>query len=51
MNDIFIFGVGLAVTLITGIGVVTSQVFAGYKKPNYSYQEAEIYVDPINKPV
>ena len=51
MNDIFIFGVGLAVTLITGMGVITSQVFAGYKKPNYTYKETEIYVAPPNKPV
>lgn len=51
MSDIFIFGVGLAVTFITGIGVITSQVFAAYKKPDYSYQETEIYVAPINKPV
>lgn len=51
MNDIFIFGVGLAVTLITGIGVITSQVFAGYKKPNYTYKESDVYVAPVNKPV
>ena len=32
MNEVVIFGVGVGVTLIVGIGVITSQVFAGYKK-------------------
>jgi hypothetical protein len=31
MDNIVIFGVGLAVTLIAGIGVITSQVFVAYK--------------------
>ena len=51
MNEVVIFGVGVGVTLIVGIGVITSQVFAGYKKPNYTYKETDIYVAPVNKPI
>ena len=50
MNDIVIFGVGLAVKLIAGMGVITSQVFAGYKKPEYSYKETDTYVAPVKEP-
>jgi len=32
MNNFTIFVVGLIVTLITGMGVITSEVFLGYKK-------------------
>jgi hypothetical protein len=34
MNNFTIFVVGIAVTLITGMGVLTSQVFMGYKEPH-----------------
>lgn len=51
MNELVIFGVGVGVTLIVGMGVITSQVFAGYKKPNYTYKETDVYVAPVNKPV
>ena len=51
MNEVVIFGVVVGVTLIVGIGVITSQVFAGYKKPNYTYKETDIYVAPVNKPI
>lgn len=30
MNNFIIFAVGLVVTLITGMGVITSQVFIAY---------------------
>lgn len=33
MNNFVIFGVGLAVTLIAGMGVITSTVFMGYNYP------------------
>lgn len=32
MNDFTLFICGVVVTLITGMGVITSQVFLGYKK-------------------
>jgi len=32
MNNFTIFVVGLIVTLITGMGVITSEVFLGYRK-------------------
>jgi len=32
MNNFVIFIVGIAVTLIAGMGVITSQVFIAYKK-------------------
>jgi hypothetical protein len=32
MNNFTIFIVGLVITLITGMGVITSQVFIGYGK-------------------
>jgi hypothetical protein len=34
MNNFVIFVVGIVVTLITGMGVITSTVFLGYKKEN-----------------
>lgn len=37
MNNFVIFIVGIAVTLITGMGVITSQVFIGYKKNSDYY--------------
>lgn len=49
MSNLIIFAVGLGVTLITFVGVVTSQIFAGYKQPKYSYKETDVYVAPINK--
>ena len=51
MSNIIIFAVGLAVTLVAGMGVVTSQVFAGYKKPKYSYKETDLYVASVNRSV
>jgi hypothetical protein len=41
MDNLIIFVVGLAVTLITGMGVLTSQVFCGYKKPRYNHEPTE----------
>jgi uncharacterized protein YebE (UPF0316 family) len=38
MDNIVIFAVGLAVTLITGMGVITSQIFFGYKQPRYNHE-------------
>lgn len=32
MSDFFLFVCGVIVTLITGIGVITSQVFCGYAR-------------------
>lgn len=32
MNDFTLFVCGVVVTLIVGMGVITSQVFLGYKK-------------------
>jgi hypothetical protein len=32
MSNFAIFVVGIAITLITGMGVITSQVFVGYNK-------------------
>lgn len=41
MDNLTIFVVGIAVTLITGMGVITSQVFCGYKKPKYNHESSE----------
>lgn len=49
MSNIVIFIVGLAITLIAGMGVITSQVFAGYKKPKYSYEETDLYASSIKR--
>jgi hypothetical protein len=51
MSNLVIFVVGLAVTLIAGMGVITSQIFAGYTKPKYSYKETDSYVAPANRPI
>jgi hypothetical protein len=32
MNDFAIFICGVVITLVTGMGVITSQVFMGYNK-------------------
>jgi hypothetical protein len=44
MNNFVIFIVGIAVTLIAGMGVITSQVFIGYKK----FKLPEIINDDTN---
>ena len=41
MSEFTIFIVGIAVTLITGMGVITSQVFLGYKKPRIHKQDVK----------
>jgi len=41
MNNFIIFIVGLIVTLITGMGVITSGVFLGYKKSLLSELESK----------
>lgn len=51
MSNLIIFVVGISVTLIASIGVITSQVFVGYKKPKYSYEETDSYVTSINRPI
>lgn len=43
MNNFAIFIVGIVVTLITGMGVITSQVFMGYKKPKYNHEHEAKY--------
>lgn len=47
MSNFTIFIVGIVVTLITGMGVITSQVFMGYSKPKHHQQEVKPYV--VNK--
>jgi uncharacterized protein YebE (UPF0316 family) len=39
--NIIIFGVGVGVTLIVGMGVITSQVFLGYKPPEYNHEHTK----------
>lgn len=51
MSNLVIFAVGLIITLVAGMGVITSQVFVGYKKPKYSYEETDVYVAPSNRSV
>jgi len=51
MSNLIIFVVGLGVTLVARMGVITSQVFAGYKKPKYSYEETDVYVAPSNRSI
>jgi len=41
MNNFTIFIVGITVTLIAGMGVITSQVFLGYKKNMKPYVPIE----------
>jgi hypothetical protein len=41
MSNFTIFIVGIVVTLITGMGVITSQVFMGYKKPRIHQQDVK----------
>lgn len=48
MNNFTIFVVGLIVTLITGMGVITSEVFLGYKKSLLSKLEDEKTVTKTN---
>ena len=45
MSDFAIFIVGIVVTLVTGMGVITSTVFMGYKKPKIYYKEPEYAMD------
>lgn len=49
MNNFVIFGVGLAVTLIAGMGVLTSMVFIGYKKSQPKPRDVDLHV--VNKPI
>lgn len=48
MNNFTIFVVGAAITLITSMGVLTSQVFFGYKK--FKFPELNDYTDMIVEP-
>ena len=41
MSNLVIFCVGVAVTLMAGMGVITSQVFCGYKKPKYNHEPTQ----------
>lgn len=45
MSDFIIFIVGIVVTLVVGMGVITSQVFMGYKKTPTYYKEPEYAVN------
>jgi hypothetical protein len=47
MSNLTIFIVGIVVTLITGMGVITSTVFMGYKKPRIHQQDVKY--DAISK--
>lgn len=50
MSNFVIFAVGLAVTLVAGLGVITSQVFLGYDKfMKSSLPKEKPYA--INKPI
>lgn len=51
MSNFIIFVVGLAVTLVCGLGVITSQVFLGYDKfmRNNNPKTKETYA--INKSI
>lgn len=50
MNNFVIFVVGMIVTLICGMGVITSQVFLGYKKsislPDIMPEENKLVTQP-----
>jgi hypothetical protein len=46
MSDFVIFIVGIVVTLVTGMGVITSTVFMGYKKPKSHNKEVKYNVVP-----
>ena len=46
MSNFTIFIVGIVVTLITGMGVITSQIFMGYKKPKNNNKEVKYNVVP-----
>jgi len=48
MNNFVIFVVGLIITLIAGIGVITSQIFIGYKK--FKLPELNSYADTVIEP-
>jgi hypothetical protein len=48
MNNFVIFIVGSIITLIAGMGVITSQVFFGYKK--FKLPELNDYTDMIVEP-
>jgi len=41
MDNLIIFVVGVAVTLITGMGVITSQIFCAYKEPKYNHEPTQ----------
>lgn len=42
MNDFVIFIVGIIVTLVTGMGVITSTVFMGYRKSQPTKTRGEL---------
>jgi|LakMenE18May11ns_1017448.scaffolds.fasta_scaffold8160204_1 hypothetical protein len=48
MSNFVIFAVGLIITLIAGMGVITSQVFIGYKK--FKLPEINTYTDTVIEP-
>ena len=48
MNNFVIFIVGSIITLIAGMGVITSQVFLGYKK--FKLPDLNDYTDMIVEP-
>jgi len=48
MNNFVIFVVGSIITLIAGMGVITSQVFLGYKK--FKLPEINNYTDTVVEP-
>lgn len=49
MNNFPIFIVGILVTLVAGMGVITSQVFLGYKKPKKSLELLITEGDSLSK--
>jgi len=51
MSNFTIFIVGLVITLITGMGVITSQVFLGYNKfklPDLKVKEYDSLIEIKN---
>jgi len=48
MSNLLVFVCGIVVTLIVGMGVITSQVFLGYKETNKQDDELEYVFEELN---
>lgn len=48
MSNFVIFVVGVGVTLVAGMGVITSQVFLGYKPLKREFSDNKVFLPKVS---